>query len=441
MWPFTRSKRKLLDKAVAELRDSLENPRVPLSDASAFYSVFGSGMESASGVNVTAENALSVPAIWCAVNFISSTIAALPLILYKKTDAGRERAERDPLYTILHDEVNADCVTSFQWRKYSMTNTLLHGRSVTFIERNKAGRVMNLWPLNPLNTRVERRAGRRFYLYEENGKKFEYRADEVLDIPFMLEADGLRSISPVSRLKNSIGLTLAIEAYASKFFQNGGVPPLALHGPPANAAAINRALTDIVNAVKNASAEKRNVLYMPAGHELKQIGFDPDKNQLTDVRRFQIEEVSRTYNIPPTFLQDLTHGTYSNTEQLDLHFVKHTLTQWVECLESEMNVKLFPARNRTNFVEFNLDGLLRGDFATRMNGFAQGLQHAVFTPNEIREMENRPAKPNGDELLVQGAMISLESAVKGTNIAKQPPTDGNATKQDMQQMQAGEAVK
>lgn len=440
MWPFGRSKRKLIDRAVEELRDSLENPRVPLSDAAAFYNVFGAGMESAAGVSVTAENALSVPAVWCAVNFISSTIAALPLILYKKTDAGRERAEKDPLYGILHDEVNDDCVTSFQWRKQSMVNTLLHGRSVTFVERNKAGRVMNLWPLNPLNTTVERRAGRRFYKYEENGKKFEYRADEVLDIPFMLEADGLRSISPVSRLKNSIGLTLAIEAYASKFFQNGGVPPLALHGPPANAAAVNRALTDIVNAVKNANAEKRNVLYMPTGHELKQIGFDPEKNQLTDVRRFQIEEVSRTYNIPPTFLHDLTHGTYTNTEQQDLHFVKHTLTQWVECLESEMNVKLFPARNRTNFVEFNLDGILRGDFATRMNGYSQAIQNGLLTPNEIREVENRPAKPNGDDLMIQGATVSLSSAIKGSASASQSP-EGSATKQDMQPMQAGESAK
>ena len=81
------------------------------------------------------------------------------------------------------------------------------------------------------------------------------------------------------------------------------------------------------------------------------------------MQRFSIEQIARVYQVPPVFLQDLTHGTFSNTEQQDLHLVKHTIKRWIEQLEQELNLKLFP-RGSSEFVEFSLDGLLRGDIKT-----------------------------------------------------------------------------
>jgi HK97 family phage portal protein len=108
-------------------------------------------------------------------------------------------------------------------------------------------------------------------------------------------------------------------------------------------------------------------------------------------------------------LQDLSHGTFSNTEQQDLHFVKHTIKRWVEQFEQELNLKLFGWNSHSRYVEFNLDGLLRGDFKTRMDGYAQGIQNALITPNEARRRENMPDQPNGDNLLIQGATVPLGS--------------------------------
>ncbi|NTG85854.1 phage portal protein [Agrobacterium rhizogenes] len=420
----TRAAEKLAAQAAAEVRVSLENPSVPLSDVGAWRALLND-WHSVAGVVVTYETALEVPAVWCAVNFIANTIASLPVHLYRKGKNGRETAESDPLYSILHDAPN-DELTSFDWRKSMMVNILLRGRGVSFIERNKAGRVMNIWPLDPDHLTIKRVNGRKIYEYDDAGRKVTYSASEVIDLTFMLCPDGVTHVDPISKLKGAVGLALALDEYARKFFANGGVPPLALYGPMPSPAAATRAATDVEKAVRDANAERRNVMIMPAGHELKPVGVDPQKSQMTEARQFQIEEIARIYGIPPVFLQDLTHGTFSNTEQQDLNLVKHLIAQWVKKIEQEFNLKLFSARNNSKFIEFNLDGLLRGDFATRMAGYATAIQNAINTPDEVREMENWPTQ-GGDaaKLHIQGATVPLGEQPKAGAVAPPKPANDN----------------
>lgn len=399
MWPFRKRER----------RTSLEDPRVSLSDPGALAKLLGEAWMSATGEEVTPDKALGVPAVWCAVNFISGTIAALPLQLFRGDGSDRVLAKQDPLYAILHDEVNDDHLTSFKWRKMMMVTTLMTGRSFSFIERNKAGRVMNLWPLEPQKTTVRRSDGRTFYDYQRTeSQKVTYTAGEIIDIPFLLRADGVHHENPTQRLKNALALAIAMEIYAAKFFLNGGVPPLAMNGPAATEAAIRRTKEDVMGAVRRSNKANANVLYVPSGFELKPVGFNPEQGQLTEARLFQLQEIARIYDLPPIFLQDLSKGTYSNTEQQDLAFVKHTLTQWIELWEQEFNAKLFSRRNRQNFVEFNLDGMLRGDFKTRMDGYGVAIQNGIRTPDEVRDLENLPRKGGpADKLHIQGATVPL----------------------------------
>jgi len=312
-----------LGRAVTQFRSSLENPSVSLADASAWHQVFGGWGRSAAGVTVTRDTALGVPAVWAAVNFISATIASLPLDLFTRGDKGRTRAETDPLHAILHDDVNPE-TSSFDWRKCAMQNVLLDGRSYTFIERNVARRVINLWPIDPCKVTIERRQGKTSYIYQEGSTRTVYEAADIIDIPWMVGSDGVRHYNPVDRLRNAIGLSIAMEKYGAEFFSNGGIPPLQLVGPMETPAAIKRAATDINAAITAAKSEGRSILPMPTMHELKAIGIDPVKGQLVEGRRFQLEEIARMYQLPPVFLQDLTNATSPNSEQQDLHFVKHT---------------------------------------------------------------------------------------------------------------------
>lgn len=362
---------------------------------------------SSSGVSVTEESALTVPAVWAAVNFLSGTIASLPLNVYVKTDKGREKSKQ-PIQSIMHDAVS-DEMSSFDWRKYSGDRLFSIGRSVTFIQRNNAGRVANLYPLNPSDVTVKRVNNQKLYTWKENGKERTEPAKDIVDIPFMLDADGLTSYSPFNKHKDTIGLAIAATQYGSRIFKNGGVPPFTMTGNFQSGAALKRAASDVESVLNEEKNKDRQVLSLPANHEIKQLGFDPEKMQLVQLKRFIIEEVARIYSLPPNFIQDLTNGTFSNVEQQDLHLVKHTVRRWVTQIEQELNLKLFGRGSTNTYVEFNLDGLLRGDFMSRMQGYATGIQNAVITPNEARAQENRPNADNGDDLLIQGATVPLGS--------------------------------
>jgi HK97 family phage portal protein len=402
-----------------------ENPRVPVS-AGDFWEKFGMpgwGV-SASGISVNIDNALGVPPVWAAVNFLSGGIASLPMHIYRKRNGGKERVN-SRLSVLLNETVN-DEMTSFQWRKSLMEAVLTGGRAFTFIERNKAGAVLNLWPLDPVGVVVKRERGRKKYIYTEPGTaSVTYSAEEIIDIPFMLKSDGLGHRGPIASNADVIGMAIAATQYGSKFFQNGGVPPFAVTGKFATGGALKRAGDDLAEAVKKAAKDKRQALVLPEGLEIKPLGADPEKTQLIELHRFLVEQIARIYSLPPVFLQDLTHGTFTNTEQQDLQLSKHCYSRWVDQLEQELNLKLFGRNSNVQWVEMSMDGVLRGDFPTRMEGMARAIQVGLLTPNEGRALENRSTDdPAGDRLYMQGAMVPLGSApAQPAQPAAQPESD------------------
>jgi len=386
---------------------NLENPNAPVS-ADDFLQVMGWGdFVADAGVTVNTDSALGVPAIWAAVNFISGTLAGLPLEVYRKTPDGRQKID-NKFSNMIGTNVN-EAMSSFEWRKYMFEQVLTGGRSVTYIERSSAGAAINLYPLDPTHVRVEMlQDGRKIYrAYDKT-----YAATEVIDIPFMLKANQHDVRGPIGTNKDVIGMAIAATKYGSKAFQSGGIPPAVLQGPFQSGASAVRASDDIANTMAKLSREGRPVMALPLGHELKSVGFSPDNMQLLELQRFCVEQIARIYSLPPVFLQDLTHGTFSNTEQQDLHFVKHTIRRWVEQVEAEMNLKLFPRASKT-YIEFNVDGLLRGDFKTRMEAHATSIQNGIRTPNEVRDAENLEPMPEGNNLMIQGATVPISAQVGG----------------------------
>ena len=354
---------------------------------------------------VTTDSALTVPAVLAAVSFLSRSLASLPLHAYRNTQAGGEKIGGG-LETLIHEAPNSEW-TAFKLRQYFWQQVFLGGRGLIWIERSGSN-ITGLYPVDPTKVTIRRDSMGRTS-YQVDGKT--YPAADVIDVPFMLRANGLDHYSPIVLGSRAIQLALAMNEYGSKFFAGGGVPPLAVKGPiESGPEAMKRANAEIQRAISAASEGSEQIVRMPPGYNLEPIGFDPDKGQMTEARRFQIEEIARIYGLPPVFLQDLTHGTFSNTEQQDLHLVKHLLSQWAEALEEEMNLKLFGQRNGNRYVEHNMDGLLRGDFKTRMDGLARAVQTAILTPDEARQLENRPAMGgNADKLFMQGATMPIDA--------------------------------
>ncbi len=353
---------------------------------------------------VTVSTALKVPAVWAAVSFLSRTLAAIPLKVFEKAEDGRHARPDDPVARLLNRAAN-DELSALEWRRGLWQDVLTSGRHISFIERNGRDRPINLWPLDVARVTVERRNGRTVYHYQDGGRSVTYAASEVLDLQFMPGADRLSSHSPVYSNADAIGLALAVSRYGARFFKNGGIPPFTLTGPIKSAGAVARASNDLTEAVKKVVSEGGNAITVPEGHELKALGLDPEKMQMVEVKRFLVEEIARIYGLPPVFLQDLTHGTFSNTEQQDLHLVKHLVAQWAHVFEAEANLKLWGRDGGQIYAEHVLDGLMRGDLLTRAEATAKRIGSGQLTINEAREMENRPPLPGGGVPLVQGAMV------------------------------------
>jgi HK97 family phage portal protein len=379
---------------------SLESETVPVSSQN-FLEFFGLDSHRLPAVSIA--SALKVPAVTAAVMFLSRTMATLPKHVYRRTDSGPQRI-KGKLQTTIHEAPNDEMGAAKFWQ-YFWQQVFTGGRGLAWIERSGGG-VEALWLIDPSKATIKRTAGRLVYAFD--GKT--YPSADVIDVPFALREDQIRHYGPITLATKAIQLALAMNDYASTFFAGGGIPPLAMIGPVANTpAGLQRQMADVHRVIEAAKKSDRPVFPMPSGYELKPVGFDPEKGQMTDARRFQVEEIARAYQLPPVFLQDLTRATFTNAEQQDLHLVKHLIGQWVQALEDELNLKLFGRTNRNRYVEHNVDGLLRGDFKSRIDGIVRGIQGGLMEPNRGRALMNWPAhsNPAADDLFMQGATVPL----------------------------------
>ena len=383
------------------------------------YSFFFGG--TTAGKPVNEHTAMQITAVYSCVRILAETVAGLPLHVYKYNDSGgKEKHLKHPLYKLLHDEPNPE-MTSFSFRETLMTHLLLWGNAYAQIIRNARGEVIALYPLMPNKMTVDRdKNGRLFYLYQRSfedaptlGKDNMVYLDpsDVLHIPG-LGFDGLVGYSPIAMAKNAVGLSMATEEYGAKFFANGATPGGVLEHP--GTIKDPQKIKESWNAAYQGSANSHRVAVLEEGMKYQQIGVPPEQAQFLETRKFQINEIARIFRIPPHMLADLEKSSFSNIEQQSLEFVKYTLDPWVVRWEQTMCRSLLRESEKpTVFIKFNVDGLLRGDYASRMNGYATARQNGWMSANDIRELENLdriPAELGGDLYLINGAMTKLQDA-------------------------------
>lgn len=386
------------------------------------------GLNPASLPIVTSQSALKVPAVLAAVTFLSRTMATLDLGAFSDTADGPV-AVKGRLQTLVSSAPNPEW-SSFGARVFFWQQVFTQGRGLFAIVRQN-GQPFELWPINSEWTSVTLNAfGEKTYRVSTLGNSPMSRtfpAADIIDVPFMLAPNMVNVLSPIFLGQKAIQLALAMNDYGATFFAGGGVPPLAMEGPmPAGPDAMKRAMGDINRAIDGARTNHKPIFPMPPGHKLTQVGYDPQKGQMTEARLFQIQEIARIYQLPPVFLQDLSRATFSNSEQQDLQFVKHLVAQWATALEQEMNLKLFGQTNTRRYIKHDLDSLLRGDFLTRMEGLAASVNGMVRTPNEARLSEGMPKHVDAaaDQLFRQGATVPIGQAPK-PDTAVAPPGQKN----------------
>ena len=366
---------------------------------------------SSSGKAVNEKTALQTTAVYACVRILAETIASLPFHTYRYTINGKEKAIEHPIYYLLHSEPNPE-MTSFVFRETLMSHLLLWGNAYAQIIRDGRGRVLGLYPLLPNKVIVNRNQhGELVYQYEKEGQTYFLRSYEVLHIPG-LGFDGIIGYSPIAMAKNAVGMAIATEEYGAKFFANGANPGGVLEHPgvvkdPAR-------IRESWNAVYQGSSNAHRVAVLEEGMKFQSIGIPPEQAQFLETRKFQLNEIARIFRIPPHMIGDLEKSSFSNIEQQSLEFVMYTLDPWVIRWEQAIQRALFSeSEKRQYFVKFNVDGLLRGDYQSRMNGYAVGRQNGWLSANDIRELENLnriSPELGGDLYLVNGNMTKLADA-------------------------------
>ena len=366
---------------------------------------------SSSGKSVSEKTALQTTAVYACVRILAETIASLPLHTYRYSSGGKEKAQEHPLYHLLHSEPNPE-MTSFVFRETLMGHLLLWGNAYAQVIRDGRGRVLGLYPLLPSKMLVSRTdQGILFYQYEKDGRTYFLPNTEVLHIPG-LGFDGLVGYSPIAMAKNAIGMAIATEEYGAKFFANGASPGGVLEHP--GVVKDPGKIRESWNAVYQGSGNAHRVAVLEEGMKFQPIGIPPEQAQFLETRKYQLNEIARIFRIPPHMIGDLEKSSFSNIEQQSLEFVMYTLDPWVIRWEQAIQRALLSGgEKRQYFVKFNVDGLLRGDYQSRMNGYAVGRQNGWLSANDIRELENLnriSSELGGDLYLINGNMTKLADA-------------------------------
>lgn len=388
------------------------------------YAFFMGG--STAGKAVNERSAMQMTAVYACVRILSEAIAGLPLHLYKYgCDGSKEKAVEHPLYFLLHDEPNKE-MTSFVFRETLMTHLLLWGNAYAQVIRNGKGEVIALYPLMPNRMEVNRTdKGQLYYQYTTSsddaptveGSTAVLMPEDVLHIPG-LGFDGLVGYSPIAMAKNAIGLAIATEEYGAKFFANGAAPSGVLEHP--GTIKDPQRVRDAWMSQFSGSRNAGKVAVLEEGMKYTPISISPEQAQFLETRKFQINEIARIFRVPPHMVGDLEKSSFSNIEQQSLEFVKYTLDPWVIRWEQSLQRTLLSSEEKKRYYfKFNLEGLLRGDYASRMTGYATARQNGWMSANDIRELENLdriPTELGGDLYLINGNMLPLGNAGAFANL-------------------------
>ena len=350
---------------------------------------------------------------YAVVNFISDQFASLPCQVFKVAPKGGGVVPADDdsaLKRVMTGVVNDNWLTSGGFRKAAAISVLLNGRAFAYLEITNANAIKNIRPLEYERVEPRIRQGKLEYVETRlDGSKIVHPAERILDINPQPKMDGVSHYSPVYLNRATLRQMLMVERFSAGVFKNNGVPPLQLVSVvPQSGGATQRAGDVVMDALKVAAAQGKNILPLPTGYELKKIGFDPASLQLLDLKKWQVEETARIWRLPKFFLGLTDGGTLANVEHQAQSLIRNTLMPMlIAPFEAEVSAKL---GKRNEFVKLNLNGFVRGDFKTQMEGLRTAVHGAIYTPNEARGYLELGPVDGGDDLFIQGATVPIKMA-------------------------------
>lgn len=406
------------------LRALFEKRYHPSQDAAAslFYG------RTAAGVDVTTEGSLQSTAVYACVRAIAESIASLPFHLYERLDRGKERATAHPLYNLLRFSPNPE-MTSQEFREAMTGHMCLWGNAYANIEWLNSGFPGALWPLRPDRMSITRdpNTGELAYIYRlskpdpDGSMERKLRAVDVWHIRGF-SSNGIVGYSPIALAMQAVGLSMAAEEFGARFFGNGAAPGGVLEHPGVLGEEAQKNLRKSWNEMHSGLENTHRIAILEEGMSYKQVGIPPDQAQFLETRKFQVREIARMFRIPPHKIADLEQATFSNIEHMSIEFVTDTLMPWMTRWEQRVSLNLLqPGERSRYFAEHLVDGLLRGDMASRYTAYSVGRNGGWLSANDIRERENMNPVEGGDVYLVPLNMVPADQVGMDPVSTETPP--------------------
>lgn len=374
----------------------LDNPAVPLSSGAAFLYDLIAGSPTAAGVAVNEQTAMQLATVYSCINVLASDFSSLPCRVYEQTDKGKVPAVNSDLHYLLSVEPNPEMSSVTFWSTM-MACAATSGNCYAIIQWEGTTPVA-LWPIPPSYVKPKRKNNALVYVITVNGETKEYLPKDILHVP-AVTLDGMVGLSPILAAKQTIGTAIAAERFGAGFFGRGSRPSGLLTGPMPKAQPEKDAIKASWEAANSGENQGRTAV-LPDGWEWKPLSVTPEEAQFLETQQYTRTQIAGIYRIPPHMIGDTSRLSNSNHESQALEYVTFTLRPWIVRFEGELQRKLMPRIGRKAgkySVRFDITELIRGDFASQMNGFAIGKQWGFFNTNNIREkLGENPIGPAGD---------------------------------------------
>jgi HK97 family phage portal protein len=373
--------------------------------AISFQTVWGAGGDVVTGnysdTIVNAKTAFSLIPVFSAISLISDTISTLPVDAFQRVDGNRKPYRPKPSWV---DQPDVDQTRQGHYQSV-LVSLLIWGNAYVRVFRNTNSDVVNLVTLDPQKMNVTRSAiGRKLFHYE--GEEKALTSDEIMHLTDLLEPGAIIGVARVDRLREALGLGIALQNFAAAFFGQGVTGSLIAEVPGNITPDQARMLSDSMSNRHGGWRKSGRVPVLSGGATLKDVSVKNDQSQFIESRRFFVEEVARLFNIPLSMMDVPGTQSYASVEQNAIQFVTHTLRPYIEKIEWSYS-RLLPEQA---FLKFNVDGLLRGDFNSRITAYATGMQSGFMSINDVRRIEDMTPVEGGDVYRVPLANVNLSAS-------------------------------
>lgn len=395
-------------------------PRAAITSSHHLAELLRGSTESDSGASVTSDSAMRVASVYACVNVVAQDVAKLPLLTYRREGDGKSRATDHWLYRLLHDEPNP-WQTSFEFREMMQAHLELAGNAYAIMTVVR-GEVRELLPIAPSRVTVEQLSTYQLlYLVDMlDGSRLTVPAERMFHLRG-LSLDGITGVSPIRYQREAVGLAIQLMKQGAKIFKNGAMPGGVLSHPGTMKKEAYDRLKDSFDATYAGVDNLGKTVLLEDGVTFTRTGLSMVDAQFLDQRKLSRSEIASIYRIPPHKIGDLERATFTNIEHQAIEYVGDALLPRLRRWESRVTKTLIPERERaTVFAEFLVDGLLRGDFATRMKGFEVAVKTGWMNRNEVRAIENMNPAEGLDEFLTPSTSAGAAGEDDGPDAKPEP---------------------